>query len=300
MKLLSFRILLIFRILLGCVFILSAVAKLVAVDHFEIYIYSCGFLPLNVSFVLARICIAGELLLGVGLVSNLHGRLVNVSTVVVLLLFCIFLCYAALIGREDNCQCFGTLLDFNPVQSLLENAVLILWTLLVSKVPSFSWRPRWYLWVIFVAGGVALPFWISPPDHWVYQDSDREIPCNKPLLEECLTTDSLFVERGSATGNRIVLFVSPRCPWCKMCVEKIQTLQRKYDLSDSAFIYVIPQLKKPATMNYSPIVVSRDLFTRITYGQRPIVVLVSDGVPEQSYHYRALDEKELRDFLASW
>lgn len=299
MKSVSFRIILVLRILLGCVFLFSAIAKLVAVDHFEIYVYSFGFLPLNAAFILARLCIAGELLLGVGLVSNLCGRWVNVATMATLLLFSVFLCSAALMEREDNCQCFGSLLELSPIQSLLKNAVLIVWTLVVSKLPSFSWRPRWYHWLVLVAGCLTLPFWVSPPDHWVYQDSDREIPYNPSLLEEHLTTDSLFVAAHSASGNKLVLFVSPRCPWCKMCVEKLQTMQRKYDWPDSAFVYVIPKLKRSATVNYHPIVISRDLFTRITYGQRPIVVLVRDGVPVQSYHYRALDEKELRDFFTS-
>lgn len=297
MKPSAFRFLFLFRILLGCVFLFSAIAKLVAIDHFEIYIYSFGFLPLNTSFVLARLCVAAELLLGIGLVSNLCGRLVNVATMVVLLLFSLFLCYAALVGRADSCQCFGDIVGLTPVQSLLKNAVLVLWTLAVANLPSFPWRPRWYLWIVLVVVSVTLPFWVSPPDHWVYRDSNREIPYNKTLLEEQLTADSLFIERGCSTGNRIVAFVSPRCPWCQMCVEKLQTLQRRYDLPDTAFIYVIPQLTRPAEMNYHPIVIRRDLFSRITYGQRPVVVLVSDGLPQQSFHYRALDEAELRDFL---
>lgn len=299
MKSKHIRILFFLRILLGLTFILSATSKLIAIDRFEVYIFSFGFIPLNISFIFARICIAGEIMLGVGLVSNLCGRLVNLATQVMLILFCVFLCYAALIGREDSCQCFGSLIDIKPIQSLMKNAILIIWALVVSKVPSFQWHPRWYLWVVFVVSCLVLPFLISPPDHWIYNNNDREIPYNKDLLTEQLAANSLFIDGGGLNGNKIVAFVSPYCPYCQMSVEKLQTIQQRHNLPDSSFIYVIPQLKQPAETDYSPIIISRELFTRITYGQFPVIVFVRNGIPDQSFHYRSINEYVFYDFLSA-
>ncbi len=299
MKSKTFCILLILRIILGMVFIFSAVTKLLTIDSFEVYIFSFGFVPLNTSFILARVCIAGEIMLGVGLVSNLCGRLVNLATQVVLILFCVFLCYAALIGREDSCQCFGSLLNINPIQSLLKNAILIIWALVISKVPSFQWHPHWYLWVAFMASCLALPFLISPPDHWIYNNNDKDIPYNKELLTEQLAANIVFIENGGLNGNKIVAFVSPYCPYCQMSVEKLQTIQQRHNLPDSSFIYVIPQLKQPAETDYSPIIISRELFTRITYGQFPVIVFVRNCIPDQSFHYRSINEYVFYDFLSA-
>lgn len=83
-------ILLVLKILLGLVFIFSAVAKMIGIDRFEVYVYSFGFFSMDWAFILARICIAGEFLLGVGLVSNLCNRLTTTVTLLVLLLFTIF------------------------------------------------------------------------------------------------------------------------------------------------------------------------------------------------------------------
>ena len=297
MKQAAFRILLVLRVLLGCVFLFSAIAKLVSIDRFELYVYSFGFIPLNAAFVLTRLCIAGEMLLGFGLVSNLYGRLVNAVTQIVLVLFCVFLCYAALIGRDDNCQCFGSLVEFNPVQSIVKNAVLFMWSLFVSRVPSFRWRPCWYLWGTLIGLCVMTPFLISPLDQWAYRDDDRAIPYDQTLLKEHLASDSLFVCNRCHVGNKIMVFMSPRCPWCQMCVEKLQTMRRKFELPDTAFVYVIPQPRVPVEMDYQPIIIPRELISRLTYGHRPIVVFVQNGLPRQSRHYRALDEDEIRDFV---
>lgn len=241
-------------------------------------------------------------MLGLGLASNLYSRFVNIVTLTILLLFSVFLLYNIYVGREDNCQCFGSLLSISPIQSLAKNAILLLWLWLVSKVPSFTWRPQWYLWIVLIILCTALPFFISKPDHWIYHDKDKDIPYNITLFKEQITNDSTFINKGIKHGNKIVAFVSPYCPYCKMSVEKIQTLQQRYHLPDTSFIYIIPQPPQPietVELDYIPTIINRELFSNITYGQRPVIVFVSDGTPIQSIHYRAIDENEFNAFLSS-
>ena len=63
------------KVLLGLVFIVSAVLKVIDMDQFEIYIYSYHFFSLNFSFLVARAAIIVELVLGIGLVSNTLHKL---------------------------------------------------------------------------------------------------------------------------------------------------------------------------------------------------------------------------------
>ena len=63
------------KVLLGLVFIVSAVLKLIDMDSFEIYIYSYHFFSLNASFIVARLAIILELVLGIGLVSHTLHKL---------------------------------------------------------------------------------------------------------------------------------------------------------------------------------------------------------------------------------
>ena len=53
------------KVLLGLVFIVSAVLKVIDMDQFEIYIYSYHFFSLNFSFLVARAAIIVELVLGI-------------------------------------------------------------------------------------------------------------------------------------------------------------------------------------------------------------------------------------------
>ena len=58
------------KVLLGSVFIVSAVLKILDMDRFELYIYSYHFFSLNFSFLVARAAIIVELVLGIMLVFN--------------------------------------------------------------------------------------------------------------------------------------------------------------------------------------------------------------------------------------
>lgn len=117
---------LVVRMLLGAFFICSAVAKLIDIDRFEVHVFSYNILSLNLSFLAARLVIVCELLVGIGLLANVFHRLVNICSLLMLVGFTMFLGYAALMGRTDSCQCMGPLLEINPTQSMLKNALLIL------------------------------------------------------------------------------------------------------------------------------------------------------------------------------
>ena len=124
------------RILLGVLFIFSALAKIKGIDHFELYVFSFGWLPLQVSFILARLCIGLELALGVFLLLGWFQRLARAITLGLLIFFTLFLCYVLLVGRDDSCQCFGQLVSLSPAASLLKNAVMI------AMVIVYSWLCR--------------------------------------------------------------------------------------------------------------------------------------------------------------
>ncbi len=146
------------KMLLGTMFIVSAVSKFITVDTFEIYVYSFGLLPLTLSFYAARVVIALELLLGTALISNRHHRFTSLMTLLFLLIFIVFLSYAHLVGRTDSCHCFGELISFNPIQSILKNAVLVVAMLFVYRFAAREWIPRW--WLVLIAFAVASVFLI--------------------------------------------------------------------------------------------------------------------------------------------
>lgn len=148
--------------LLGALFVFSALSKFVALDQFNVYVFSFGFLSLNLSILAGWFLVSAEMLLGVALLSNRYHRLVSWCNIAMLLLFSAFLLYAQLLGRTDSCHCMGEMLPFNPLQSLLKNVVLLILSLVALRHAIPHWRPSWWLSLLisllpvllFVAGAL--------------------------------------------------------------------------------------------------------------------------------------------------
>ena len=139
------------QLCVGALFVVSALAKYVALGEFELYLYSFRLLSLNLSFLLSRCVVAGELLLGVALIANRWHRVVSLLTILLLSLFTVFLCVVSLVGRTDSCHCMGELMRFSPTQSMLKNAVLMLATLFFLRRGDAEWRPAWWLAALVAA-----------------------------------------------------------------------------------------------------------------------------------------------------
>ena len=280
------------RILLGVLFIFSALAKIKGIDHFELYVFSFGWLPLQVSFILARLCIGLELALGVFLLLGWFQRLARAITLGLLIFFTLFLCYVLLVGRDDSCQCFGQLVSLSPAASLLKNAVMI------AMVIVYSWlcrrmevegRGEWGGMVrrvvspLLLIASLATAFIVSPPDNWVFGRSMEVYDHDE--LAAALAPDGLLHERGLADGHQLVAFVTPGCPYCKMAREKLTSIARRHHIDSKKITYL-----EPADL-------PKGFFLKVTRGSRPMVFLLDGGEVVTTYHYRNIDEQEVAEFL---
>lgn len=272
------------RVLLAAVFVVSAVAKLVAIDDFELYVFSYGFMPLTLTYIVTRLCIAAELMLGVLIAVGWWRRWVNLAALLILLLFSIFLCYSALIGRTDSCQCMGRLADMPPTVSLLKNAVLIVLVLLYMRLTNNEEGSRRLangkkaLITVGIAVAVLFAvFTISVPDNWMFGDEDMLY--DNALLQETLE------ERGLDKGHKMVAFVTPGCPYCRMSREKIGSIAQRHNLDTTDIVYI------------EPADIGNERFMGITYGSRPLIMLVADGEVQGTYHYRNISERKMVEFL---
>ena len=280
------------RVLLSVLFVFSALAKLFGIDQFELYVYSFGFFPLDVCFVLARLCIGVELAIGVLIAIGWFARTVRLFTLLVLLFFTFFLCYAALVGRSDSCQCFGQMLDLSPTVSLLKNAVLMALVLLYYRL-HFSYSKSCIcsrLWRMVVAcvvvlAAVAVPFIISVPDSWMFGRSNEVY--NQAALKEAISADGALAYAQAGEERRVLAFVTPGCPYCRMARQKLGSIADRNLLDTADFLFV------------EPADISDSLFLQITYGARPIVLLLDSGRVVATYHYRNIDEREIAAFLRS-
>jgi len=280
---------LVLRVLLTALFFISSIAKLMAIDDFELYIYSYGIFSLNTSYLVARLCIVVELVLALFIAIGWWRRWVNMAAFATLILFSLFLCYAALIGRTDSCQCMGRLANLNPVQSLLKNAVLIVMVLgyekLSTNTKESKLRPatKGILGAVLALGLTVAVFCISVPDNWMF--GAEESRYNRPLLEETIADDGVLGDDNLDEGHHLVAFVTKGCPYCRMTREKLSSISKRNGLDTTLIHY------------YEPSDLPAGLFLDITYGQRPFILLLDNGVPVVTYHYRNINEKQVSNFL---
>lgn len=290
------------RMLLGLFFVVSAIAKLLDIDNFEIYLFSYQVLSLGMSQVVARVLIVLELLVGVGLIANVWNRFVDCCAVLMIAAFSLFLCYAIWQGRHDSCQCMGSLLQINPTLSLLKNACLLLVLLLAMKGTPWQWSPRWYLWVPAIVLPWVAVFCISAPDSWLFGPAEEQF--NDKLLERHVKDEGMLAPLQLDEGRHVVVFLTPGCPFCRMTDEKLRYICGRDELDSNAIVYIVPGGDTLQTLGIDSISYPRmayqlnlDTFMHITYGNRPIVMLVDDGKVKASCHYRNIDERQIGSFL---
>lgn len=288
---------LVMKMVLGALFIVSAISKLLDMDTFEVYVFSYGILPLNMAFVTARLVVIAEMLVGIGLLSNIWNRFVNCCTMLMLTGFTLFLCYAALIGRSDSCQCMGPLLAIDPIHSILKNTILILWFLPALRVQPWQWQPRWFLWVPAILAPIVFVFVFSAPDNWLFPRGQEAY--NADELQTLIGDDGALAGLDLTRESHVVAFLTPGCPYCKLADQKLSAIFERNDLDSASLTYIIPAADTiaagitvdSASFGRAAYVIPRMAFLKITYGQRPMVFVMKQGEMIGSCHYRNIEEK---------
>jgi len=292
------------KVLLGLVFIVSAVLKALDMDRFEIYIYSYHFFSLNFSFLVARAAIIIELVLGIGLVSNTLHKFYWWGSMVMLFGYTLLLIYALHLGRTDSCHCFGDFLQFNPKQSLVKNGVLILLFLLVYKVKAWKTPFRWLIFCLALLSSTITVFAVSPPDNYTaaYQ-SEKNL--KEDLFDDLLNEpplDSLHLQE----GKQVIGIFSTGCEICQMAAQKLSLMQQFYGFPAENITYVFMGSEEGIAKFYEKS--QSDRYRDVLYedavkllvvndGQFPTIVFMEDGKVVHEYGFRDMKEAEIKAFF---
>ena len=292
------------KVLLGLVFIVSAVLKLIGMDSFEIYIYSYHFFSLNASFIVARLAIILELVLGIGLVSHALHKLYWWGSMAMLGGYTLLLIYALTLGRTDSCHCFGDFLQLDPKQSLIKNGILMLLFLLIYRMESWKTPFRWLILFLTVMISTIAVFLISPPDN-LTSNSDPEQNLQIELFNEMLDDaplDSLSLRE----GKQVICFFSTSCDYCQMAARKLSLMQQFYGFPKENITYLFMGNEESIAKFYeeSGSAQYRDLLypdvsrmLKAINGNFPVVVLLEDGEIVHEYGFRNMNEAEIKAYM---
>lgn len=117
----------IFRVILGLVFIFSAISKLVAPGLFEITILDQGIITTReTAAYLGRFLITMELFLGIALLQPYYlKQIILPAALLTLVGFTGLLLYSLFSGDTENCGCFGNVLKMSPLEAIIKNVILL-------------------------------------------------------------------------------------------------------------------------------------------------------------------------------
>ena len=294
------------KVLLGLVFIVSAVLKVVDMDRFEIYVYSYHFFSLNFSFLAARATIILELVLGIGLISNSLHKLYWWGSMAMLLSYTLLLIYALAIGRSDSCHCFGDYLQLNPKQSLLKNGFLMLLFLLIYRMKERETPFRWLLLCLAIMVSTIGVFVVSPPDNYTQNyNSDQNLQVE--LFDEALNEaplDALNLRE----GKKVICFFSTSCEYCQMAAQKLSLMQQFYGFPPENIFFVFMGTEKGVAEFYEKsesvaygYLLYDDVvkLLKINNGNFPTIVFLDNGKVVHEYGFRNMREEEIKAFLKS-
>lgn len=286
------------RIIVGVVFILSAILKFISVDSFELYVYGFDWFNLAVSSYLARLLLFAEMLVGLCLVSGVYAKLAVRGAAVMLSAFSIFLIYLIISGNNGNCHCFGETFDLNPWQSLLKN-------LLLGILLYFAWNgDDWftnlknYILPSLIVASVVFAFVLKAPYGF---GKEKEIPFDQEKFE-------LFSKQHPAVkgeGKRVVAFFSTYCKHCKSAMRKLDIVLRQHPFPKDRVQWYVwgnePSLRKFLSeteievMPYE--VVKGPLMLGVSGGSVPLILLLEDGEVKGKLSNSRFDEKLIVEFV---
>ena len=295
----------ILKTLLGLLFIVSAILKMVGMDQFELYVYSYHFFSLNTAFIAARIAIVLELVLGIGLLINRFHKPVWWSCVMMLLAYTGLMVYATAQGRTDNCHCFGEVVKFNPWQTIIKNVVLLALFALVYKVQERPTKHKVLVLASIVIGCFAAVFFISPPDNFFYNDDPSYEFTDHNQLEYFMQTPPLD-STGIREDKKLVGILSSSCEYCMLAAKKVSLMQEHLGFPEEDVLYVFMGTEEGVANFFVeseskpfPYVLYDDYIylMKVTDGIFPFIVLLDNGKVIKEYDLRSMNENYIKAFF---
>lgn len=292
----------------GGVFIIAAILKLISIDEFEIYIYSFNIFSFLLTTFVSRIIIIGEFILGLFLILKINYRFVWKTSLIILILFTLFLTYVAIFRRDSNCHCFGELIELNPLESIVKNLILILLLLLSQQSAVSGHRPKFlvlsssFLVLIVV-------FIISPPDsiYKMIYSTEKEVSSidlhesfdevvKIDFKEDEIAFDS--ISSFDVKEKQLIAVVSSGCKYCKLGLKKLSLMMKNGGISPDdvdIFIWGSPD----GIIDFRSETMTEDVdywhimpndAIRITYGRFPIFIMMENKNIIKIGDFRDLDD----------
>ena len=292
----------ILRILIGLVFITSAIFKLIGIDAFEVYMFSLQWFNLPVASVIARLIISVEFIIGIFFITNIQFKLISKITFGLLIYFCIFLIIQILSGNKENCHCFGEIIQLNPTSSLIKNLLLLFILFLIRRDSGYNIKYSSSIALFVLVFAIAFPMLYSPPYFAVkwpqMPTSTLEIAAKRAQNNQLLQTQQ------AASGKKIICFLSVSCSYCVNGANKMAIIAENNQLNDEIlFVFtgdemLLPEfLEKSNAPRFNYVFLPMRDFFSIAGPSIPSIYLSDNGKFIHQFNYKNIDEATIISFL---
>lgn len=213
-------LLLIFRIVVGLVFIFSSFVK--GVDPYgtayrvEDYLDAYGwFFLTDFSMLLAIILIAVEFLLGVSMLFRLRFKLGALGVFLIMVFFTIVTYFDATLELVPDCGCFGDAVKLTNWETFYKNIVLVIMAIVIFAMRKQAQQksPKWFqntLLIIIVGGFMVFIYYnIS---HLPVLDF-REWKVGNDMKSEGEEDLKVYLNYKNKESGEIKEYLSPNYPW---------------------------------------------------------------------------------------
>lgn len=301
-------ILFVLRLLVSATFIASSVLKLYSLESFELYVYSFGLFSYTTTAFLARVLIMTEFLLGIAILFRIFYKQVWWITMAMLVGLSLFLIYVALFRSNDNCHCFGDVIDLNATESIIKNIVLIGMLWFVRKQDEWHHSLKAYIVTISILSSVFVAFFGFPMDSMYslfYADKNERF--NQSVYDKVIVRPE-YSTMIDSSKNMVIGLVSEKCKHCKSGNTIMSAIFVQNNLDTANFKNLVMS-QNPAVLDTFKIVTKTQQYEYRTMnpsyiialnnGYFPTYLFIEKGKVIKAANYKQLDEKELVKFLGN-
>ncbi len=292
-------------ILIGLVFIASAVLKLISIENVDLFLYEHRVLNWTFTSMASRLLISIEAILGFMLIFRVRPKLTLRLAQIFLFAFSIYVLLKPLVFdlNDDNCHCFGTVIEFSSYETLAKNLILLAVSFLI---PAYNLKPIRHEKLILGGLGIiiiASVFVVKPPDFIATRMNISVVNINQDAMSELISQKEVD-DLGLSQGRKVVGLYSTNCKYCVMASRKLDVIIKKHGLDEKSFLEIywgdesrLKELNKSRGLEIDWVMVSPLLFLEATNNRQPLVVLFEDGIIIDAYKLTTINERYIYEFI---
>lgn len=281
-------LLVLIRIVLGLLFISSALLKLFPLSFFELVVVDFTGVPYQWAELISRALIGFELALGLAFLTHWKLSVTLKVSLVLLIIFTFQTLYLWWVkGSDANCGCFGKLLPMGAVESTLKNVLFIgLALFLFKNKPAYKTqnrsKPLKFITPFVLILALLFPFVLFPTNAvWRYIEGG-DLPKGGYPTKITVANFPKDLQKNLKEGDHIVPLFSVTCSHCKTAAYELFLANKRLDLPPIQVLFwgeedLVDEFFTESNTRFSYTMIDTNGVAPLTNGIFPTIYYIEQG-----------------------